>query len=205
MSKPRTPATAEQRAKWNAAYKARQKAKKAQQQLFQPEPQPESPVPSVIPVEPIPEVHVATEPVSFQTNLKETQMYSTNEAIQAASNNPALNPALALVRCRISNLDPKKADLPGEIITVGNSQIGVVRKFVPFGEQTDNGYHIPKIIYDFLKERRFLNITTHRGKGKGETISVKQQWLPEFSLEVLPPLTKEELEELAQQQRAAAE
>ena len=69
-----------------------------------------------------------------------------------------------LIRVRIQNLDPKKKDLPGEIITVANEYMGTVRKFVPFGEVTDNGYHIPYCIYEFLKERKFINITTRKGK-----------------------------------------
>ena len=50
---------------------------------------------------------------------------------------------MKLVRCRITCMDPKKADLTGEIFTVANEYLGTVRKFVPFGEITDNGYHIP--------------------------------------------------------------
>lgn len=53
-----------------------------------------------------------------------------------------------LIRVRIQNLDPKKKDLPGEIITVANEYMGTIKKFVPFGEATDNGYHIPYCIYE---------------------------------------------------------
>jgi len=214
--------TKEQRAAWNAAYRKRKKHREEMEMKKRAKLGPVKEEPKPIPVqteerqekkleekqwkEPIQQDLFIPIPETPNTKLQEPEpMYSTPQAVVAASNNPALNPALALVRCRINNLDPKKADLPGEIITVGNSEIGVVRKFIPFGEATDNGYHIPKIVYDFLKDRKFLNITTQRGKGKGETITVKQQWLPEFSLEVLPSLSKEELEELAQQQRASAE
>lgn len=108
---------------------------------------------------------------------------------------------LKLVRVRITNLDPKKKDLPGEIITVANEYIGTVRKFVPFGEVTDNGYHIPQCIYDMLKERTFISIKTRRGP-KGEQI-VEHQNAREFSLEVLPMLTDDERAKLAAAQQAA--
>lgn len=108
---------------------------------------------------------------------------------------------MKLIRVRITNLDPKKKDLPGEIITVANEYLGTVRKFVPFGEVTDNGYHIPKCIYDMLKERTFVSIKTRKGP-KGEQI-VEHQNAREFSLEVLPPLTADELAKLAAAQQAA--
>lgn len=106
-----------------------------------------------------------------------------------------------LIRVRIQNLDPKKKDLPGEIITVANEYMGTVRKFVPFGEVTDNGYHIPYCIYEFLKDRKFINITTR--KGKNGLPDIRATEAREFSIEVLPPLTEAELAQLAQAQIAA--
>lgn len=108
---------------------------------------------------------------------------------------------LRLVRVRIQNLDPKKKDLPGEIITVANEYMGTVRKFVPYGEATDNGYHIPYCIYEFLKNRKFVNITIKRGKN-GHT-QVSHADVREFSIEVLPALSKTELDQLATAQIAA--
>lgn len=108
---------------------------------------------------------------------------------------------LKLVRVRIQNLDPKKKDLPGEIITVANEYMGTVRKFVPFGEATDDGYHIPYCIYEFLKNRKFQNIRVL--KGKNGQPRIEQGWIREFSIEVLPQLTQEELNRLAAAQIAA--
>lgn len=103
-----------------------------------------------------------------------------------------------LIRVRIQNLDPKKKDLPGEIITVANEYMGTIRKFVPFGEATDNGYHIPYCIYEFLKNRKFLNIrVTKNGK------NIEQAWVREFAIEELPPLTREDLDKLAAAQTAS--
>lgn len=109
---------------------------------------------------------------------------------------------MRLVRCRITNLDPKKKDLPGEIVTVANDYIGTVRKFVPFGEHTEEGFHIEHCLYKMLKNRKFLNIRSTRDRRTG-TQKVSQSWAPEFAIEVLPPLTKEELHKLAQAQIAA--
>lgn len=105
------------------------------------------------------------------------------------------------VRVRITNLDPKKKDLPGEILTIANEYLGTVRKFVPFGEVTDNGYHVPQCLYDMMKERTFVSIKT-RKDSKGQTI-VEHQNAREFALEILPQLTPEELAQLSAAQAAA--
>lgn len=110
---------------------------------------------------------------------------------------------MALVRCRIANLNPSKRDLRGEIFTVANKYVGTVRKFIPYGEATDNGYHIPQIIYEQLKARKFLQVNTRNDRSAGNQIVVDQRWVPEFSIEVLPSLTQEELDKLAASQAAA--
>lgn len=106
-----------------------------------------------------------------------------------------------LVRVRIQNLDPKKKDLPGEILTVANDYMGTVRKFVPYGEATDNGYHIPYCLYKLLKSRKFLHVSVKKGRNGKER--VEQQWVREFAIEILPQLTEEELKQLGQAQLAA--
>lgn len=108
---------------------------------------------------------------------------------------------MKLVRLRITNLDPKKKNIPGEIFTIANKYIGTVRKYIPFGEATENGYHVPYCIYEMLKSRKFLHIRTVKAKhGRGER--VETSYVPEFALEVLPNLTDKELKELARMQAA---
>ena len=107
--------------------------------------------------------------------------------------------ALKLIRIRLTCLNPAKKEWEGEIITVGNSLIGSVKKFVPFN--ADDGWHVPYVIYQQLKERQcqvFYTATDARGNKvrKGKLIK-------EFAIEVLPPLTKEELDELARRQAMA--
>lgn len=107
---------------------------------------------------------------------------------------------MALVRCQIYNLNPAKRDLRGEVITVGNRFLGTVRKMIPFGEATDNGYHIERVLFDDLKRRKFQQVTTTRKNGK---IEVKTRMVPEYNLVELPPLTAAELKELEINQAAA--
>ena len=97
-------------------------------------------------------------------------------------------------------MNPTKKAWRGEIFTVANSFIGTVKKFVPYNPKFYvNGYHVPNCIYGILKEKQFLNITTEDKGGKTE---VRTDLVPEFSIEVLPPLTQEELDTLAKEQAA---
>lgn len=144
---------------------------------------------------------ITEEPEVAQVNPLETETVAPKEETRTEMARRIRLEQTKLVRIRIQNLDPKKKELPGEIITVANDFMGTVRKFVPYGEQTDNGYHVPYCIYQFLKERKFLNIRVT--KGKNGRPNIQQAWVREFSIEVLPPLTQEELTNLAQAQIAA--
>ena len=109
---------------------------------------------------------------------------------------------LHLVRVRIACLNPDKAEWNGEILCVANKFLGEVKKFIPFGEATEDGYHIPYILYNQLKSRKFLQIKTRRSRTNGN-IEVTQKWVPEFAIDVLDPLDKDGLKELAAAQAAA--
>ena len=107
---------------------------------------------------------------------------------------------LKLVRIRLAVMNPAKRNWKGEIFTVANSVIGTVKKFVPYNSKFyENGYHVPYCIYTMLKDKKFLNISTEQ---KGPRVVVHTDLAPEFSIEVLPQLTKEELAQLAADQRA---
>lgn len=113
------------------------------------------------------------------------------------------NEAMKLVRVRITNMNPKKKDLHGELITVANEFIGTVTKFIPFDpEFSANGYHIPNVIYQNIKEKKFLSIRTVRDRATGRN-RVTESWAKEYAIEVLPPLTEAELRDLAVAQLAS--
>lgn len=112
-----------------------------------------------------------------------------------------LNEATKLVRIRLTCMDPKKQDLTGEFFTVANEYIGTIRKYVPFGEGTDRGYHVPYCIYEMLKSREFLSITTRQDPRTGRDVT-KTRYVKEFGIEVLPDLTPAQMAALAADQRA---
>lgn len=107
---------------------------------------------------------------------------------------------LKLIRVRLSCNNPLKKDLQGEVITVDNQFVGTVRKYIPYGSAMDAGYHIPECILNVLRERQFMRVTT-RKDNRGNSVS-ETKYVPEYSIEVLPPLTKAELAELAKLQLA---
>ena len=146
-------------------------------------------------------------PVSVTPVAAEQQVNALAPEATATAHTPTLREVMVrdqmkLVRLRITNLDPKKKDLPGEVITVANEYLGTVRKFVPFGEVTDNGYHVPYCIYTELESRRFLNIRVIKNPRTG-TNRVESALVREFALDILPPLTAEELKQLANAQLAS--
>lgn len=107
--------------------------------------------------------------------------------------------ALALVRIRLTCMNPAKAEWEGEIFTIGNALIGSVKKFVPFN--ADDGWHVPAIILQQLQERQcqvFVSAKDARGNNVRRGKLIK-----EFAIEILPPLTKTELDELARRQAMA--
>lgn len=108
--------------------------------------------------------------------------------------------AAELVRCHIQCMNPAKKDWPGEIFSVGSSKLGTFKKFVPFN--SPEPYHLPKIIYDMLVEKKCTVFYTERDD-RGNKIR-KGRLINEFAIEVLPPLSKQELSELARTQALRA-
>ena len=107
--------------------------------------------------------------------------------------------ASALVRIRLTCMNPAKREWNGEIITAGNSLVGTFKKYIPFN--AEEGWHVPKIIYNQLVNREcqvFYTVKDERGRAirKGKLIK-------EFAIEVLPQLTAQELTELARRQAMA--
>lgn len=107
--------------------------------------------------------------------------------------------AAKLIRVRVTCMNPNKKDWEGEFITVSNSVVGTHKKYVPFNIQ--EGWHVPNIIYQALRERKCQIFVTEQGpqghkQRKGKLIN-------EFAIDVLTPLTPAQLKELAQQQAMA--
>lgn len=109
--------------------------------------------------------------------------------------------AMKLVRIRYTNMNARKKDVPGEFFTVANGIVGTIKRYIPYGEAAENGWHVENAIYKMMKRRTFTTTVTKRDdKGRPYNTSVERK---EFAIEVLDPLTEEEREQLAKDQRAS--
>lgn len=103
------------------------------------------------------------------------------------------NEALKLVRVIITNLNPSKKEYEAEYFRAGNSVIPTVSRLVPFEIET----HVEQILLNHIKTRKYAFVKTFRKDGKDVSERLLRN---EFQVEVLPALTKEELENLAAEQ-----
>ena len=125
---------------------------------------------------------------------------AVSKADESAERQRLIDEASKLVRIRVVCMNPAKKDWEGDIFTVGNSIVGTYKKFVPFNN--DEGWHVPNIIYQHLTQRECqVFVTTRDERGNSHR---KGKLIKEFAIEVLPPLTPEELAELARRQAMAA-
>lgn len=104
--------------------------------------------------------------------------------------------ASRLVRVQITCMDPMKKEFQGEIFTAGNSVVGSYRKFVLFNEP----YHVPNIILKQLQDKKCQIFTTVKGE-RGQKHR-QGKMINAYVVQILPALTAEELQDLADDQRA---
>ena len=104
----------------------------------------------------------------------------------------------SLIRIRATCMNPNKKKWEGEFVSVGSNKLGTFKKYVLFN--AEDGWHVPYIMYEAMKERK-CTIFVQSRDDKGNKVA-KGKLIPEFSIEVLPPLTLEELKTLAAKQAA---
>lgn len=107
---------------------------------------------------------------------------------------------MKLVRIRITNMDDKDSKLDGDFYSISNEYLGDVTKYVPYGDKTENGYHVPYCIYKLLRNQKYVQFYTTTVNGLPTT---RTRLARKFAIEVLPPLTQNELKDLAQRQLAS--
>lgn len=120
------------------------------------------------------------------------------ELPEPTKGNGVRDEALALVRVRVTCMNPNKKELEGEIFCTGNSKLGTVKKFVPYEVE----WHVPAIILQMIKRRQYQTFVTKKTPNGGKVKVGKL--VREFAVEELPPLSEKELQELKQRQLMAA-
>jgi len=152
-----------------------------------------------------PTVSIPTSNPETAKDSKPTSITFTKEQVEkAAALNPAdsrsaaIRAAAKLVRLRITCMNPAKKAWTGEVLTVSNSVAGTFKKFVQF--ETEEGWCVPSFIHKFMEERKFISSRTVKRNGREVRLT---SLVKEYAIEVLPPLTKQELHKLAQRQAMA--
>ena len=146
----------------------------------------------------------------YKEDPKKSDLTGPSEAARAAKakhmyaidNLTPTQQAMKLVRIIVTPNDPNMVNYPGLIFTVGMSGINngqMIKKFVPFNNE--EGWHVPTIILrqiEHAEMQKFKTVTRPNGEKVLEPYLTKK-----FNVRELPPLTREELEQLAARQGAA--
>lgn len=108
------------------------------------------------------------------------------------------NDARKLVRVRVTCMNPMKKEWQGEQFSVANRNISINR-FVPF----ETEWHVEQILLNMMRERQYLSFVSKR-VGPQQMEVKEHKLVREFAIEILEPLTQQELKDLAQRQAMAA-
>jgi len=104
--------------------------------------------------------------------------------------------ALRLIRVVVSPNDTLMSSYNGLIFTAGSSAVNkgrMIKKYVPFNNE--NGWHIPNIIYEQIEAaqmQKFRQVKLPNGEKGLEAYLTKK-----FNVQILDPLTPEEMGDLA--------
>ena len=105
-----------------------------------------------------------------------------------------------LIRVIVRSNNPLKRDHAGDIFTVGNRKLNngkAIKKYIPYNNE--EGWFIPNILYEHLlaAECQIFKKVVRNGQEFMEPQNIKA-----FNVEVLPPLTDDEVEKLRVKQKA---
>lgn len=145
-----------------------------------------APEPKTVPVTPPPLAELENKPV--EPGARETENQRRVRLKREATR---------LVRVRITCMNPNKKDWEGELVAVGNSVVGTLKRYIPYNVE----WHIPQIMLNVLQERQ-CQLFVKKKDQRGNTTS-QGKLIKEFGIEILPDLSKEELHDLAQRQAMA--
>lgn len=101
---------------------------------------------------------------------------------------------MKLVRISLSCLDSSKSELDGEFFQAANGVCNV-KRYVPFNVP----WHIEQILYDTIKEKKMQKVVS---AGKDSSVNRKTLLASAYAMEILDPMTQQELDDLAKVQAA---
>lgn len=101
--------------------------------------------------------------------------------------------ATKLIRCIVTPMASNMKEHQGQLFAVGNAVLPVIAKYILFNAE----YHVPQIILDHIKAQELQYFVTAKVSGRDVRVPKMRK---AFSVEILDPLTDEELKELARSQ-----
>ena len=104
--------------------------------------------------------------------------------------------ATKLVRCIITCNNKNKISYKGEIFAARNAVVEEIKKFIPFGRST----HVPQILLNVIKEKQYQTFVEET-LPNGMKVN-KPHLINEYNIQILDPITKDELEAIKQKQLA---
>lgn len=113
----------------------------------------------------------------------------------------AYDEAHRLVRCVITCHNPNKLHMREELFIVSGEYFGTIKRIVPLGSRTQNGWHIENAIYKHIKDKQFPMIETGRDPNTGRQYQ-KAYMTNEYSIFVKEELTQKELDDIKARQIA---
>ena len=130
---------------------------------------------------------------TVETVSKSAPVITKREILNQRKNN-----ALRSIRVQVTCMDPSRKAYQGQIFSVGNRLVGMVKKFVQF----EVPFHVPSIILEQIKNAQYRHSYKIRD-ARGNDIP-QSKLVPAFSVVELPELTDAELKDLQQRQAVAA-
>jgi hypothetical protein len=102
--------------------------------------------------------------------------------------------ATKLIRVLVTNRNPNKKDVTGEYFTFANAAVGTITRLVPFNTET----HVEQGILNAMTLRKYAKVTMKKN-AQGVPYP-ERRVIDELGVEILTPLTEQELKDLAADQ-----
>lgn len=138
-----------------------------------------------------------TDEEKFIRSLKGKSFSKAPNSAAKKDTQKRLKESMINVRCIINPNNPSLIKKNGDIFSVGNAVGTDFKKFIPYGVKT----HIPKILLDSIKERKYQTFKIDKKGPNG--IEIKRSVImDEFNITILPPLSTQEFNAIKQRQEA---
>lgn len=128
---------------------------------------------------------MAAKEATFEKPTEESKAVTKKAIGETSGKADARKEALRMIKCVVTPLDERMRDMPSEMFSTGNKQLGFIKKVVRFGVETIE----PKVILDTLREKKALIQSKSVVNGKQV---VTKRLSPAFSIQELE-FTEEEL------------